>query len=338
MTAYDDTMTSDQRPRVFVSRRISDDSLARIVGQTDADVWPDELPPDRPELLRRVAGVDGFLSMVSDRVDDELLEVAGPQLKVVSNYGVGVDHIDVAACTRRGVAVGNTPGVLTETTADFAFALLMAAARRIPEGVEFVRQDRWQAWSPLLLVGPDVHHATLGILGFGRIGREVAKRGHGFDMPILYYARHAAPPEVEAQLGARRGSLDEVLAQSDFITIHVPLSPETHHLINRETLGKMKRSAILINAARGPVVDSDALYEALRDGVIAGAALDVTEPEPMPGDHQLLSLPNCVVVPHIASSSFATRARMASIATDNLLAGLQHAPLPSCVNPKATPR
>jgi glyoxylate reductase len=328
-------MTSDSRPRVFLSRRISDQSLERIVGQTDADVWPDELPPGRDELLRRVEGVDGFLSMVSDRVDDELLERAGPQLKVVSNYGVGYDHIDVPACTRRGVAVGNTPGVLTETTADLAFALLMAAARRIPEGYEFVRQDRWKAWSPLTLMGPDVHHATLGVLGFGRIGREVAKRGRGFDMQVLYYARQPASPEDEARLGARRGSLDDVLSQSDFISLHVSLNPETHHMINRETLGKMKRSAILVNTSRGPVVDSDALYEALKEGVIAGAALDVTEPEPMPGDHKLLSLPNCLVVPHIASSSFATRAKMASIATDNLLAGLQHAPLPSFVNPEA---
>jgi glyoxylate reductase len=328
-------MTSDSRPRVFVSRRISDQSLERIVAQTHADVWPDELPPARDELLRHVEGVDGFLSMVSDRVDDELLERAGPQLKVVSNYGVGYDHIDVPACTRRGVAVGNTPGVLTETTADLAFALLMAAARRIPEGYEFVRQDRWKAWSPLTLMGPDVHHATLGVLGFGRIGREVAKRGRGFDMQILYYARQPASPEDEARLGARRVTLDDVLSQSDFISLHVSLNPETHHLINRETLGKMKRSAILVNTSRGPVVDSDALYDALKERVIAGAALDVTEPEPMPGNHKLLSLPNCLVVPHIASSSFATRAKMASIATDNLLAGLRHAPLPAFVNPEA---
>ncbi|MDQ6674825.1 MAG: D-glycerate dehydrogenase [Chloroflexota bacterium] len=306
-----------------------------MVAEAHADIWPDEMPPARPELLRRVEGVDGFLSMVSDRVDDELLDRAGPQLKVVSNYGVGVDHIDVAACTRRGVAVGNTPGVLTETTADLAFALLMAAARRIPEGYEFVRQDRWKAWSPLLLMGPDVHHATLGVLGFGRIGREMAKRARGFDMRILYYARRPAPAEDEARLGARRASLDDVLSQSDFVTLHVPLSPETHHMINRQTLDKMKRSAILVNTSRGPVVDSDALYEALSNGVIAGAALDVTEPEPMPGDHKLLSLPNCLVVPHIASSSFATRARMASISAENLLAGLKHAPLPSFVNPEA---
>jgi glyoxylate reductase len=319
---------------VFVSRRISDAGLERIVGQTNADVWPDEMPPARDELLRRVEGVDGFLSMVTERVDDELLERAGPQLKVVSNYGVGYDHIDVPACTRRGVAVGNTAGVLTETTADFAFALLLAAARRVPAGYDFVRQDRWKTWSPLLLNGPDVHHATLGILGFGRIGREVAKRAHGFDMQVLYYARQPASPEDEARLGARRATLDDVLAHSDFITLHVPLSPETHHLINRETLAKMKRSAILVNTSRGPVVDSDALYEALKEGVIAGAALDVTEPEPLAGNHKLLTLPSCLVVPHIASASFATRAKMASIAAENLLAGLQHTPLPSFVNPE----
>jgi lactate dehydrogenase-like 2-hydroxyacid dehydrogenase len=328
-------VTPDTPPRVFVSRRVPDEVLQRIVARTNADIWPDEMPPQRDELLRRVEGVAGFLSMVSDRVDDELLDRAGPQLKVVSNYGVGVDHIDVAACTRRGIAVGNTPGVLTETTADFAFALLMAAARRIPEGYDYVRQDQWKAWRLMLLVGPDVHHATLGIVGFGRIGREVAKRGRGFDMRVLYVSRHAASPEDEARLGARRVSMDELLRQSDFISLHVPLSPETHHLINRETLDKMKRSAILVNASRGPVVDSDALYEALRSGVIAAAALDVTEPEPLPADHKLLELQNCLVVPHIASASFATRSKMASIAAENLFAGLEHQPLPSFVNPEA---
>jgi glyoxylate reductase len=322
---------TDTPPRVFVSRRVPDEVLERIVARTDADIWPDEMPPLRDELLRRVEGVAGFLSMVSDRVDDELLDRAGPQLNVVSNYGVGVDHIDVAACTRRGIAVGNTPGVLTETTADFAFALLMAAARRIPEGYDYVRQDQWKAWRLMLLVGPDVHHATLGIVGFGRIGREVAKRGRGFDMQVLYVSRHEAPPEDQA----RRVSMDELLGQSDFISLHVPLSAETHHLINRETLGKMKPSAILVNTSRGPVVDSDALYEALKNGVIAGAALDVTEPEPLPVDHKLLELPNCLVVPHVASASFATRTSMASIAAENLFAGVERKPLPSFVNPEA---
>src|SRR5919201_4769506 len=216
-------MTSDTRPRVFVSRIIPDEGLQPIIAQTDADVWQAELPPERDELLRRVEGVDGLLALLTDRVDDELLDRAGPRLKVVSNYAVGYDNIDVPACTRRGIAVGNTAGVLTETTADAAFALLMSAARRIPEAYDYVRQDRWKTWGPLLLLGPDVHHATLGILGFGRIGREVAKRGRGFDMQILYYDVQAAPPEDEQRLGVRHASMDEVLAESDFVSLHVNL-------------------------------------------------------------------------------------------------------------------
>jgi lactate dehydrogenase-like 2-hydroxyacid dehydrogenase len=326
-------MNDRSRPRVFVSRIIPDEGLGLVTAQTDADIWQDELPPPRDELLRRVTGVDGFLALLTDRVDDELLDRAGPQLKVVSNYAVGFDNIDVPACTRRGVAVGNTAGVLTETTADAAFALLMAAARRLPEAYDYVRQGRWKTWGPMLLLGPDIHHATLGILGFGRIGREVAKRGRGFDMNILYYDVYPAPPEEEARLDARRASLDEVLAQSDFITLHVNLTPETHHMMNRQTFAKMKRTAVLVNASRGPVVDPDALYDALRDGVIAAAALDVTEPEPIGADHKLLTLPNCLIVPHIASGSIATRGEMARIAAENLLSGLQRRPLPSWVNP-----
>jgi glyoxylate reductase len=328
------SMTSDTRPRVFVSRRIPDEGLERIVAQTDADIWPDELPPPRDELLRRVEGVDAFLALLTDRVDDELLDRAGPQLKVVSNYAVGFDNIDVPACTRRGVAVGNTAGVLTETTADAAFALLMSAARRIPEAYDYVRQDRWKTWGPMLLLGPDIHHATLGILGFGRIGREMAKRARGFDMQVLYYDVQAASAEDEQRLGARRASMDEVLAQSDFVTLHVNLTPETHHLMNRQRLAMMKPTAMLINASRGPVVDPDALYEALKDGTIAAAALDVTEPEPMPGDHPLLTLPNCLIVPHIASASYATRGEMARIAAENVFAGLRGETLPSFVNPE----
>jgi lactate dehydrogenase-like 2-hydroxyacid dehydrogenase len=331
-------MTSDKRPRVFVSRIIPDEGLQPIIAQTGADVWQGELPPERDELLRRVAGIDGFLALLTDRVDDELLDRAGPQLKVVSNYAVGYDNIDVPACTRRGVAVGNTAGVLTETTADFAFALLMAAARRIPEGYDYVRQDRWKTWGPMLLLGPDVHHATLGIVGFGRIGREIAKRARGFDMQTLYYDVYPATAEEETRLGARRVSMDELLSQSDFVTLHVNLTPETHHMMNDETFGKMKGSAVLVNASRGPVVDPDALYDALKDGVIAAAALDVTEPEPMPGNHKLLTLPNCLVVPHLASGSFATRGKMASIAAQNLFAGMRGEPLPSFVNPEAYER
>src|ERR687885_533830 len=328
-------MTSDKRPRVFVSRIIPDEGFQPIIAQTDADVWQDELPPERDELLRRVEGVDGLLTLVTDRVDDELLDRAGPQLKVVSNYAVGYDNIDVPACTRRGVGVGNTAGVLTETTADAAFALLMACARRIPEAYDYVRQDRWKTWGPMLLLGPDVHHATLGIVGFGRIGREVAKRARGFDMQVLYYDVYPASAEEEQRLGARRVSMDELLAESDFVTLHVNLTPETHHLMNRETLAKMKSSAMLINASRGPVVDPDALYEALSTGVIAAAGLDVTEPEPLPGNHRLLSLPNCLIVPHIASGSYATRGAMARIAAENVLAGIKGEPLPAFVNPTA---
>jgi glyoxylate reductase len=327
-------MSSETRPRVFVARIIPDDGLRPIGDQTEAEVWQDDFPPPRDELLRRVSGVDGVLTMVTERVDDEFLDRAGPRLKVVSNFAVGFDNIDVAACTRRGVAVGNTAGVLTETTADAAFALLLAIARRLPEAYDYVRQGKWLHWRPMLLLGLDIHHATLGVLGFGRIGREVAKRARGFDMNILYYGRSVASPEEEARLGARRASLDEVLAESDFITLHVNLTPETHHMMNKATFAKMKRTAMLVNASRGPVVDSDDLYDALKNGVIAAAGLDVTEPEPLPADHKLLTLPNCLIVPHIASGSVATRGKMADVAARNLLAGLKREPLPSWVNPE----
>jgi lactate dehydrogenase-like 2-hydroxyacid dehydrogenase len=319
---------------VFVARRISEPALERLAAETDADIWPDDLPPTRAQLLERVAGVAGLLSMVTERVDDELLDAAGNNLKVVSQFGVGVDNIDVPACTRRAVAVGNTPGILTETTADGAFALLMASARRVTEGYAYVRDDRWKAWSPTVFLGADIHHATLGIVGFGRIGREVAARARGFAMRILYSSRHAAADEQ----GAQRVDLDQLLRESDFVSLHVPLTPETHHLINAEALRKMKPSAILINTARGPVVDPDALYDALKSGTIAGAALDVTEPEPMPGTHKLLSLPNCLVVPHIGSASVATRAAMSRISVDNLLAGVRGDRLPACVNPSVFER
>ena len=327
------------RPRVFVSRRIPDEGLRARGRVRPMDLWPDELPPPRDELLRRVAGVDGLLTLLTDRVDDELLDAAGPQLRVVSNYAVGFDNVDVAACTRRGVAVGNTPGVLTETTADLAFALLMAAARRLPEGYDYVRADRWQTWGPLLLLGADVHHATLGIIGFGRIGREMARRASGFDMTVLYHDAVRASPEDEAAARTPgRSPCDELLARSDFISLHVNLTPETRGMMGREAFRAMKPTAILINTSRGPVVDQAALFEALRDGVIGGAALDVTDPEPMRADDPLLSMPNCLVVPHVASGSRATRARMAEIAAANLLAGLRGEPLPAPVNPEVAPR
>jgi glyoxylate reductase len=325
-------------PRVFVSRLIPDEGLDPIRQRCDADVWTDDLPPPRDELLRRVEGVEGLLALLTDRVDDELLDRAGPQLKVVSNYAVGFDNVDIPACTRRGIPVGNTPGVLTETTADLAWALLMAAARRLPEGGRYVRDGRWKTWGPMLLMGPDVHGATLGIIGFGRIGQAVARRARGFGMRILYHDPRRVSPAVEAEYGAEYRTLEGILAEADFVTLHVDLRPETRGLINAERLGWMKPAAILVNTSRGPVVDSMALATALRDGTIAAAALDVTDPEPIPVDHPLVGLENCLIVPHIASASRATRGKMASMAAANLLAGVRGERLPTPVNPEVYDR
>ena len=328
-------MTAAPRPRVFVTRLIPEDGLRLVRAETDADVWGEELPPPRDELLRRVRGVDGLLSLLTDRVDAELLDAAGPQLRVVSNYAVGFDNIDVPELTHRRIPAGNTPGVLTETTADLAFALLMAAARRLDEASRYVRAGRWKTWGPMLLTGVDVHGATLGIVGFGRIGREVAKRGRGFGMRILYHDVVRASPEDEDALGgARSVELDQLLAESDFVSLHVNLTDQTRRMINTEALRRMKPTAVLVNTSRGPVVDQAALYEALRSGEIFAAALDVTDPEPMPADDLLLTVENCLVVPHIASASRATRAQMAVMAAENLLAGLRGDRLPTPVNPE----
>jgi glyoxylate reductase len=322
------------RPRVFVARRIPDAGLDPIVEACSADVWEDELPPPRAELLRRVAGCDGVLTLLTDRVDDAFLDAAGPGLRVVSNYAVGYDNVDVPACTGRGIPVGNTPGVLTETTADLAWALLMAAGRRVAEGDRYVRAGRWRTWGPQLLLGSDVHGATLGIVGLGRIGQAVARRAAGFGMTVLYWSRSRAEPGIEREFGATFIELDELLARSDFVTLHVSLNDETRHLIDAAALARMKPSAVLVNTARGPVVDQAALAEALRDRTIAAAGLDVTDPEPIASDDPLLQLENCLVVPHIASASYATRGKMAEMAAANLLAGLRGERLPNPVNPE----
>ena len=319
-------------PRVFVARIIPTEGLDLVRAGCDADVWEDDLPPPRDELLRRVAGCDGVLTLLTDRVDDEFLDAAGPGLRVVSNYAVGFDNIDVAACARRGVAVGNTPGVLTDTTADLAWALLMAAARRLPEGDRYVRDGRWKTWGPLLLLGPDVHGATIGIVGFGRIGQAVARRAQGFGMEILYHDVQPVPDEVTMPLGATYLPLEALLPRSDFVSLHVNLSELTRHLMNATTLALMKPTAILVNTSRGPVVDQRALADALRDGTIAAAALDVTDPEPISMDDPLVGLDNCLIVPHIASASRATRGRMAAMAAANLLAGVSGRPLPTPVS------
>ena len=322
------------KPRVFVSRVIPEEGLARVRDATDATIWEDDLPPPRDALLGAVEGCEGILTLLTDRVDDELLDRAGPQLKVVSNFAVGFDNVDVAACTRRGIPVGNTPGVLTETTADLAWALLMAAARRIVEGDRYVRQGKWKTWGPMLLMGPDVHGATLGIVGFGRIGQAMARRARGFGMRIVYHDLQRVPKQVEAEFDATFMTLEGLLHEADFVSLHTLLSPETKGLLNAERLGWMKPTAVLVNTSRGPVVDSMALVEALKGGTIAAAALDVTDPEPLPADHPLVGLDNCLVVPHIASASRATRGKMASMAAANLLAGLRGERLPTPVNPE----
>lgn len=320
------------KPKVFVTRCIPAKGLDLVQIYCDTDIWPDEMPPDRTEMLARVRGVDGLLCLLTDRIDGELLDAAGSQLKVVSNQAVGYDNIVVPDATARGIPVGNTPGILTDATADFAFALLMSAARRIVEGEKYVRAGLWKTWSPSLLLGADFVGATLGLVGFGRIGQAVAKRAAGFDMRIIYYDPSQPPiPGLSAQ---PVDSLETLLHDADFVSLHVPLNAKTRHLINAETLALMKPTAILINTARGPVVDPAALYTALHTQQIFAAALDVTDPEPLPADHLLLTLDNCLIVPHIASASKITRDKMALMAAENLIAGLQGKRLPHCVNPE----
>ncbi len=321
------------KPKVFVTRLIPAKGLNAILEYCDAEVWTDELPPPREVLLEKVRGKHGLLSLLTDRIDGEVMDAAGPGLKVISNHAVGVDNIDLAAATSRGLPVGNTPGILTDATADFAFALLMAAARRVVEGDRFVRAGRWKTWGPSLLLGPDITGATLGIVGFGRIGQAVAKRAAGFNMRILYCDPNINERSADDSLG-EQVDLDTLLRESDFVSIHTPLLAETHHLFGRETLSKMKKTAILINTARGPVVDPQALYQALTEGWIAGAALDVTEPEPIPMDSPLLGLENLIICPHIASASVHTRDQMSWMAAQNLISGLKGERLPNCVNPE----
>lgn len=309
------------KPRVFVTRRIPEEGLRLVRERTDCRLWDDDLPPPRDALLREVAEVEGLLCLLTDRIDAELLDAA-PRLKVVANMAVGYDNVDLAACTARHVVVTNTPGVLTETTADLTWALLLAAARRLVEADRFLRAGKWKTWGPMLFLGQDVHHATLGIVGLGRIGAEVAKRGRGFDMRLIYHSR-SRKPDLERQLGIEPVSLDELLRQSDFVSLHTPLTPETRGLIGAPELARMKPTAVLINTARGPVVDQRALAEALRERRIFYAALDVFEEEPLPMDDPLLELENVVLLPHIASASTATRGKMARMAAENLLAVLE---------------
>jgi glyoxylate reductase len=305
--------------RCFVTRRIPGPALDRLIDAHDVDVWPGRLPPTPDELRERVAGAEGLLSLLTDTVDEALLDAA-PELRAISNYAVGTDNVDLDAATRRGIPVGNTPDVLTDATADLAFALLLALARRLPEGERDVREGQWVTFEPDRNLGAEVTGATLGIVGFGRIGQAVARRAEGFGMTILHSARSGGVP------------LEELLERADFVTLHCPLTPETRHLIDDAALSRMKPTALLVNSARGPIVDSTALGRALRERAIGGAALDVTDPEPLPADHPLLRAPNLLVVPHIGSATVRTRHKMTEIAVDNLLAALAGEPMPHQAN------
>lgn len=319
------------KPLVAVTRLIPDAGLELLRESCDVRLWGDDLPPSPEDLDALLEGAQGALTLLTDAIDDDVLD-RHPELRVVSNFAVGYDNIDVDAATRRGVAVCNTPGVLTETTAEMAFTLLMTTARRIVEGVEYVRDGKWQTWGPKLLLGQDVYGATLGIVGLGRIGTEMARMARGFNMRILATNR-SHDQALADELGATYVELDELLRESDVVSLHVALTPETTQMIGSRELGMMKPTAILINAARGPVVDTDALVAALSNGTIFAAGLDVTDPEPLPADHPLVSMPNCVVVPHIASATVSSRDNMATLAARNLLAVLKGDEPPHIVNP-----
>jgi glyoxylate reductase len=319
--------------KVFVTRRIPEKGLELLEKECTVEVWPGDMPPSNIELIGGVSGVSGILSLLTDKIDGAVMDAAGKGLKVISNYAVGFDNIDIPEATRRGIAVGNTPGVLTEATADHSFALLMAAARRVAEGDRHIRAGKWHTWEPMGLLGADIHGSTLGLVGFGRIGQAMAKRASGFEMRILFHDPNFTGNKHE-ETGALVSTLDQLLQESDFVSLHVPLTDQTRMLFSRETFNKMKPGAILINTSRGGVVDQGALFEALKNGQLAAAGLDVTDPEPLPMDNPLLTLENLVITPHIASGSRKTRELMAVMAAENLLAGLKGEKLPNCVNPQ----
>jgi glyoxylate reductase len=321
------------KPSVFVTRALPGNPLPPLEAVAEVFVWPEESPPPHEEIVRRAADADALLTMLSDRIDASVLD-AGRRLRVVANMAVGYDNVDVAAATERGILVTNTPGVLTETTADLAFALLLAAARRVAEGDRLTRTGGWKAWHPSFLLGHDVHGATLGIVGLGQIGRAVARRARGFDMRLLYHSR-TRRPEAESELGLEFVELEQLLKESDFVSLHVFLSPQTRHLIGERELALMKPTAVLVNTTRGPVVDQRALYRALKEGRIAAAGLDVAEEEPIPLDDPLLTLDNVTITPHVGSASVATRGKMAAMAVENVLAALRGEQPPNCVNPEA---
>jgi glyoxylate reductase len=319
--------------KVFVTREIPAPGLDLLRAECDVDLNPHDRVLTREELLAGVRGKDGLLCLLTDTIDGAVMDAGLPSLKGIANYAVGFNNIVVDEATRRHLPVSNTPGVLTDTTADLAWTLLMSTARRIVEADKFMRGGKYEGWAPMMYLGQDVHGKTLGLVGFGRIGEAMARRARGFDMKVLYYDARRRTPEEEARLGVEYRPFDELLAVSDFVSLHVNLDATTHHMVSTQQLAAMKPTAILVNSARGPVVDEAALVEALRKGVIAGAGLDVFENEPAmaPG---LAELPNATIVPHIASASVETRTKMATMAASNLLAMLKGEPIPNLVNPE----
>ena len=320
------------KPKVFVTRNIPEKGFELIKDFCDVDLWAGEMPPGRADLLQRVRGVDSLLCLLTDKIDAEVMDAAGKQLKVISNFAVGFDNIDVNAATARKIPVGNTPDVLTDATADFAFALILSVGRHLMQGAHYVRNDQWKTWNPMLYLGIELKGATLGLVGFGRIGKAMARRAIGFDMNVIYF--DPIETKTDPNINATSVDFETLLADSDFISLHTPLTADTHHLIDSEALSKMKPNALLVNTSRGPVVDLAALYQALKEGNIFGAGLDVTEPEPLPLDHPLFTLDNIIITPHIASASKSARDKMSWIAAKNLIAGLKGEHLPNCVNPQ----
>ncbi len=319
------------QPKIYITRRIPESGIKLLQESCDVEIWDSDDVVPRDVFLKAISDKDAVLCLLTDKVDAETMDVA-KSVKIFANMAVGFDNIDVEECTKRGVMASNTPGVLTGTTADFAFTLLMAAARRIREGHEFVQAGKWETWGPLLLMGQDIHHATLGLIGLGRIGTEMARRGQGFSMRVLYNDV-VRREDLEQELGLEYADFDTVLQESDFVSMHVPYMPATHHLISTEQLAMMKQTAVLINTARGPIVDPQALYTALKSGEIWAAGLDVTDPEPIPMDDPLLTLDNCLIAPHIASASFNTRSDMSELAANNILAALSGERPPTILNP-----
>jgi len=314
--------------RIFVTRKIADAALNRLREHAEVDLWPDDLPPDYPTLRQRVADCDGLLCMLTDTVDAALIENSS-KLKVISQMAVGYDNIDVAAATARGIGVGHTPGVLSDATADLTWALILGVARRVVESMQFIADGAWKTWYPLGLLGMDLKGATLGIIGMGRIGQATARRAKGFDMKVIY-----AGPREKKDVDATFVPMDTLLAESDIVSLHCPLTPDTHHLLDAEAFAKMKPGSIVVNTARGGVVDQDALLAAVQSGHLAGAGLDVTDPEPIDPSHPIMHEPRIIVTPHIGSASLWTRQKMSEMTVNNLLAGLRGEALPFTVNPE----